>query len=283
MKTVLRISILLIGLILLCSCVSGNTYPTLNGYVTDNANILTPQEKLSLSNRIASIENSTSVEIALVTVQSTNGETLSQYATKVGDTNGVGKKGTDNGIVVLVSFENERGIFIATGQGIESVVTDVESNRIYTSSKSYFSNKQYNSGFNSILDGIESELKKDDSATTESVSMPQIDNSIYLIACAIILIVSGIIVYMVTRDPPGSYYITSTMERPRNRSARRERLSDSLATAAAVSSFSSYRSRDSDSSSSSSYHSSNDDSSSSSSFGGFGGGGFGGGGAGGGF
>jgi len=280
--------ILLIGILVICLCgiVSGNEYPTLTGYTNDYANILTPQEVSNLNNRISIIENDTSVEIALVTIQSTNGESLAQYATKVGDKNGVGKKNTDNGIVVLVSFENERGIFIATGKGIENVITDTEVNTIYLNSKSYFSNKQYHMGFTSILDGIEKELKKDDSVTTAPIpDAPSTDNVLPIMitfAGIVGFIILGIIFFAISHNDDGSYYITSTVERPRNRSKRRERLSESLSSAAAMSVLSStvstYHSHDDDDDSSSDSSSSFDGG-----FGGFGGGGFGGGGSGGSF
>lgn len=154
-----KIVILVIGLVLMCSCLaSANTYPTLTGYVNDYANILTPQERTLLTDRIIEIERNTTVEIALVDVQTTNGEDTSQFATQIGDRNGVGKKATDNGVVVLISFDNQRGGFIATGKGIEGTLTDVKCTRIWDNSKSYFTNKQYYAGYSKILDGIESEL-----------------------------------------------------------------------------------------------------------------------------
>jgi uncharacterized protein len=154
-----RICILVIGLLLIFSCLASATvYPTLNGYVNDYSGVLTPQERTLLTDRITAIEKNTTVEIALVDVTTTNGEDLSQFATKVGDNNGVGKKATDNGIVVLISFDNQRGGFIATGKGIEGTITDVKATRIWDNSKSYFTNKQYYAGYSKILDGIESEI-----------------------------------------------------------------------------------------------------------------------------
>ena len=154
-----RICILVVGLLLVFSCLaSAMVIPTLHGYVNDYNEILTPQERTLLTDRITAIEKNTTVEIALVNVRTTGGEDLSQFATKIGDNNGVGKKATDNGIVVLISFDNQRGGFIATGKGIEGTITDVKATRIWDNSKSYFTNKQYYAGYSKILDGIESEI-----------------------------------------------------------------------------------------------------------------------------
>lgn len=174
MKNVFKLGILIVGLLLLCSCiVNANEYPVLNGYVNDYANILTPQEKMLLNDRVASIERNTTVEIALVSVQTTNGEATSQFATKIGDKNGVGKKATDNGVVVLISFDNERGGFIATGKGIEGTLTDVKCSRIWDNSKSYFTNKRYYDGYDSILNGIEREIDVGN-ATVSSSDTPDL-------------------------------------------------------------------------------------------------------------
>lgn len=167
----LKIVILVIGLLLICSCLaSAMVIPTLHGYVNDYNEILTPQERTLLTDRITSIEKNTTVEIALVNVRTTGGEDLSQFATKIGDNNGVGKKATDNGIVVLVSFDNQRGGFIATGKGIEGTITDVKATRIWDNSKSYFTNKQYYAGYSKILDGIESEIDAGNSTAKSSDS-----------------------------------------------------------------------------------------------------------------
>jgi len=190
-----KIGILVIGLLLVCSClVSANEYPVLTGYVNDYANILTPQERILLNDRITSIEKNTTVEIALVDVQTTNGEDISQFATKVGDKNGVGKEATDNGIVVLISFENERGGFITTGKGIESTLTDVKCTRIWDNSKSYFTNKQYYNGYTSILNGIESEIDVGNSTLSEGLV---VDDVIFYGFVVFSIIIFIIIVFVI--------------------------------------------------------------------------------------
>lgn len=192
----LKIVILVIGLLLMCSCLASATvYPTLHGYVNDYANVLTPQERTLLTDRIAAIEKNTTVEIALVDVTTTNGEDTSQFATKIGDMNGVGKKATDNGIVVLISFDNQRGGFIATGKGIEGTLTDVKATRIWDNSKSYFTNKQYYAGYSKILDGIESEIDAGNSTATSSI--PDLGGmGIFVILIIVILVIFVIIAFI---------------------------------------------------------------------------------------
>jgi uncharacterized protein len=202
-----RICILVIGLLLIFSCLASATvYPTLNGYVNDYSGVLTPQERTLLTDRITLIEKNTTVEIALVDVTTTNGEDLSQFATKIGDQNGVGKKATDNGIVVLISFDNQRGGFIATGKGIEGTITDVKATRIWDNSKSYFTNKQYYAGYSKILDGIESEIDAGNSTAPSGSGNDDFAFVIFaLFAFAIIVVIIVIILIVAGGGGGGSY------------------------------------------------------------------------------
>jgi uncharacterized protein len=296
MKTKLLLLTLLLTILVVG--VSAQEYPTLTGYVTDNAGILTVSERAALSERIGAIERNTSVQIAILDVENTNGEDLSQYAAKVGTNNGVGQKETDNGIVILVSFDNQRGIHIATGKGIEGILPDIKTNRIYESGKPYFTNKQYYWGYSVMLDGIESALKTEDPSTTatQQIDVQPLDPMSTTIFIVVVLIFSiGFLIYVkqsnndddscVTFDPPYS-----------QSEERRNRMSESLAAAAAMTTVSSAAHRmrrraadeDDDSSSHhfsgySSYSRSHNDSGGGGGFSGFGGGGFGGGGAGGSF
>jgi len=205
MKSI-KLGILIVGLLLICSCLVSavNDYPVLTGYVNDYAGILSPQEQKLLISRIDSIERNTTVEIALVSVKTTNGEATSQYATKIGDKNGVGKKATDNGIVVLISFDNERGGFIATGKGIEGTLTDVKCSRIWDNSKTYFTDKRYYDGYDSILNGIEKEIDSGNTTASPSDTPDLGGKGIFLIIILIVVFVVFMIIVSVIGGSGGS-------------------------------------------------------------------------------
>lgn len=69
------------------------------------------------------IERTTSAEVAVLTVKTTGGIALEDYAQRVFDRWGVGKKGKDNGILVLVAVDDRR-MWIATGYGVEGILPD---------------------------------------------------------------------------------------------------------------------------------------------------------------
>jgi len=147
-KTIMAIALML----LLIGCAAG--YPKLNRYVTDDAGILSSVEEQQLTMLIERVEAATGYEIAVLTVASTEGEDRMNFASRTGETSGIGKADLDNGVVVMWSLGNEQGGAIATGRGAESVLTDAQISRIGRASRSYFDNKEYYSGFEFIVKEI---------------------------------------------------------------------------------------------------------------------------------
>lgn len=101
--------------------------------VNDFAGILNSDELNALENKLVRFNDSTSTQIAVVIIDDLNGYDPSEYAISLGEKWGVGQKGKDNGIVILIKPKkgNERGqVFIATGKGLEGVIPDAIANRI---------------------------------------------------------------------------------------------------------------------------------------------------------
>ena len=104
-------------------------YPSPAGYVNDFANMLSPGDIARLNNEITAIEKDTTVEIAIVTVDSLQGVSVEEYAVKLFEKWGIGKKGNDNGLLILVA-KNEREYRIETGYGLESIINAARAGRI---------------------------------------------------------------------------------------------------------------------------------------------------------
>ncbi len=133
-------------------------YPQLVPYVNDFAGVLTADQIAHLNAVARDIKASTTVEIAIVTVESTDGENRVLYANHLGEESGVGKAATDNGLVLLWSMDNEEGGAIAVGSGIESILNDAKVGRIGRRSRPYFDDREYYKGFLSMLSDINAEL-----------------------------------------------------------------------------------------------------------------------------
>lgn len=92
--------------------------------VNDFYNKIGDNAELEIEELLRKFNDSTSIEIAVITLQDITGEYESDYATKIGNCWGVGKAKYNNGIVLLVSFEGDKAWAIATGKGIEQYLTD---------------------------------------------------------------------------------------------------------------------------------------------------------------
>lgn len=117
---------LLLPTIALCFAVvslGAQALPTPVGKVNDFASVLTTAQRDALDAQLADLERATSAEVAVVTVSSLDGRTIEGYATELFNTWGIGKKGRDNGVLILVSV-GDRTMRIEVGYGLEGVLPD---------------------------------------------------------------------------------------------------------------------------------------------------------------
>jgi len=100
-----------------------NPRATDRGWVVDLAGVLTADQKAQLNARIDSLEQEAGAEMAVVILRKTQGATLKEYATELFNRWGVGKRGADNGVLILVALQDRR-VEIETGYGMESILPD---------------------------------------------------------------------------------------------------------------------------------------------------------------
>ena len=100
--------------------------------VNDFAHVLTDAQIERLETELVNFNNTTSTQIAVVTVPSLNGYEASDFAVRLHEKWGVGQKGTNNGIVVLFKPKTkaEKGqVFISIGYGLEGIIPDAVAHR----------------------------------------------------------------------------------------------------------------------------------------------------------
>jgi uncharacterized protein len=125
-----------------------------SAWVNDYAGILTSEEANRLNTKLGNYEDTTSTQIFIVTLDETQGAEISALAAEIGQTWGVGQKGKENGIVILI-YPNERKIFIATGYGLEEYIPDAIANRIIDKEITPdFKNRKYYTGLDKATDVI---------------------------------------------------------------------------------------------------------------------------------
>ncbi|MGB5982027.1 MAG: TPM domain-containing protein [Nonlabens sp.] len=83
----------------------------------------------SLKYKLKSYADSTSTQILFALVPTLNGEDISMVSTQWGEKWGIGQANEDNGIVVLVAYE-DRDVDISTGRGVESIISDRDAEQI---------------------------------------------------------------------------------------------------------------------------------------------------------
>src|SRR4051812_33124862 len=92
-------------------------------YVTDSAHVIDSWALQNLEKELAQFESSSGYEIAIVTVPSLQGDSIDAVANRLFSRWRIGKKGKDNGLLVLVA-PNERRARIEVGYGLEPIITD---------------------------------------------------------------------------------------------------------------------------------------------------------------
>lgn len=132
--------------------------PAQERLVNDFADILTPAQEQALEQKLVGFNDTTSTQLAVVTVTSLCGYDRAMFTYHIGESWGVGDARFNNGIVLMVKpkIGNESGqTFIATGYGLEGVLPDAIAKRIIENEMipNFKKNDMYG-GINSAVDVI---------------------------------------------------------------------------------------------------------------------------------
>lgn len=135
MKKILRLPLLLFLVLTTVVTLAQNIpeKPVPPRLVNDFANILAPEEISQLESKLVAYSDSTSTQVVVVIVPTLDGYDKAEYADRLGEKWGVGMKGSNNGIVILVKpkTNQEKGeARISVGYGLEEVIPDAIARRI---------------------------------------------------------------------------------------------------------------------------------------------------------
>jgi len=103
--------------------------PPLTARVTDLAATLSAAEKSALEQKLADFEQRKGAQIGVLIVPTTEPEAIEQYSIRVVDAWKLGRKGIDDGALLIVA-KDDHALRIEVGYGLEGVLTDATSNRI---------------------------------------------------------------------------------------------------------------------------------------------------------
>ncbi|TAI48107.1 TPM domain-containing protein [Flagellimonas allohymeniacidonis] len=106
--------------------------PSQQTSVYDYVNLLQSSQKKTLEQKLIRYADSTSTQIVVAIISSTEGENINFLGAQWGQKWGIGQADEDNGILILLA-KDDRRIAINTGYGVESTLTDLMSKRIIES------------------------------------------------------------------------------------------------------------------------------------------------------
>ncbi len=133
--------------------------PQLQTSVYDYVDLLPPVQEDALRQKLIRYSDSTSTQIVVAIIASTEGENINYLGAQWGQKWGIGQADKDNGILVLLA-QADRRIAINTGYGTEGALTDALSKRIIeTVIIPEFKKADYYSGLDKGADAIFLALK----------------------------------------------------------------------------------------------------------------------------
>jgi uncharacterized protein len=123
-------AVLVLLLLLLPTLAAALDVPPLrNRRVNDDANIIPADIRQRIEQKLADFEQQTTNQIAVLTVESLEGDPIEDFSLRVAEAWKLGQAGKDNGVLLVVS-EADRRMRIEVGYGLEPVLTDLETSLI---------------------------------------------------------------------------------------------------------------------------------------------------------
>jgi uncharacterized protein len=115
---------------------------TPQGYVSDFAGVVDASSRQQLEQYCASLETTTGVQMAVVTVPDLNGEAVDQVANDLFRKWGIGQKGQNNGVLLLLAIADRRSR-LELGYGLEPAITDGLAGSVLRSMQPYLRAGRY--------------------------------------------------------------------------------------------------------------------------------------------
>lgn len=171
-------------------------FPTLHPGLNDMVGVISANDTASINALTTLLEKNTSVESAILIVETTQPYDIADYSVRTAQQNGIGKKEKDNGILMVIATK-DRKWRIDVGYGLEGILNDGKVGEIGRNSLvPYLKNGEWGAGVLSGMTAIAVELGavNDTSTTaTEKIAPPQIDTLTLIFVLAVLVILFFVI------------------------------------------------------------------------------------------
>jgi uncharacterized protein len=109
--------------------VSALDVPPLRGRVNDYAGVMSQEQVRSLEAQLGQFERETGHQVAVLTIPTLDGEDIEGFSIRVAENWKIGKKGFDNGVILVVAVKDRR-LRLEVGYGLEGVLPDAIAKQI---------------------------------------------------------------------------------------------------------------------------------------------------------
>ena len=121
----------IIFILLLCvTAVGAQDFPAARGFVNDFGNVISPPVAAKIEALCYELREKTGAEMAVATFATIGDEDPDEYANRLFAKWGLGKKGKDNGVLLVIMLGERKRVRIETGYGLEGILPDITAGRI---------------------------------------------------------------------------------------------------------------------------------------------------------
>jgi len=154
LTTMLRVVAVVLACAIALNAAALVAVPQLKARVTDLTGTLPAQSVTQLEQRLAAFERDKGTQVAVLLVPTVKPESIEQYAVRVFEQWRLGRKGVDDGVLLVVA-KNDRELRIEVGYGLEGVLTDATSSRIINENiVPYFKRGDFTAGIKAGVERI---------------------------------------------------------------------------------------------------------------------------------
>jgi len=135
-------------------------FPTPTGLLNDYANLFDPESKKRLESLLAELKQKADIEFAVVTIDTTGGQTIFDYSLALARTWRIGRKDSSRGGLLLMLAVKERQWRLQVTQGLEADLPDDVCKEMGEQSTDLYKQGRYAAGLEKYVNAIIQRLQK---------------------------------------------------------------------------------------------------------------------------
>ncbi|QIV78975.1 TPM domain-containing protein [Fervidobacterium pennivorans] len=204
-----RMFYLILGLLFVSNVLLAVDFPkpTPYKYINDYVGVVEPEYVQKIISVGKELEDKTTAQVTAVVIDSLQGMTIEEYAVELFRKWGIGQKGKDNGVLLLVAI-NDRQMRIEVGYGLEGAIPDGKAGRIRDEYIiPYFKEGDYSKGIYYGYLALAKEVAKEYNVELTFDVDAELPNSSSVDVETIAIIVFIVIFIMLTLSRRGVWYI----------------------------------------------------------------------------